>query len=321
MKLAHPDHFNPPAPDSPPPSDNPPPDSLPRDDSDDRDFDDDAKGDDHSQKKRERSQQSRGNSSQSERKRGGHGCRSGNQSGGRVMTRQLSTGFSVIIGEVYRSEFEFQDLLGEGRSGMVFRTHWRGDTVAVKICDLYHHPDYEEEVLTEVAVYNTLKDLQGHCIPQLKLAGYDGGIFVIATEIAGPPLKVDKLNHWERLEVVDKLSLIHAYGILHNDIRPDNILIRRYDDGIKVCFIGFAMSKRTSGKSELKNEIIKLLGLLQPEKQKGRKTRSATKARQSKVATPAKTTKTTGKRNAQEEFEQKQAANRGGCSLAVAAAE
>src|SRR5207247_1067922 len=99
-------------------------------------------------------------------------------------------------------------------------------------------------------------------IPQFKFAGYDGGIFVIATEIAGSPLEVDKLSLQERLEVVDKLSLIHTYGILHNDIRPNNILVKRYDDEIKVCFIDFALSRRTSNKSELQKEITKLARLL-----------------------------------------------------------
>ncbi|RUS12445.1 LOW QUALITY PROTEIN: hypothetical protein BC937DRAFT_87885, partial [Endogone sp. FLAS-F59071] len=96
-------------------------------------------------------------------------------------------------------------------------------------------------MLTEVAVYDALKVLQGLCIPHFKLAGYYGGIFVIRL-----PLEVGKLSHRDRLEIVDKLSLIHTYGILHNDIRLDNILIRRYDDRIKVYFIDFAMSKRTS---------------------------------------------------------------------------
>ena len=73
----------------------------------------------------------------------------------------------------------FRDILGEERSGTVFQADWRGQTVAVKICDLHKQPQNEEEVLTEVAVYNTLKTLQGHCIPQLKIAGYDGGFFVV----------------------------------------------------------------------------------------------------------------------------------------------
>ena len=55
---------------------------------------------------------------------------------------------------------------------------------------------------------------------------------------------------------------LDTYGILHNDIRPENIIKHRYDNGIKVCFIDFAMSKRTSNKRELQNEIIKLEELL-----------------------------------------------------------
>jgi len=262
MGLARHGHTNPPAPPSPAPL---PPDDPPDDydDSDDSDYD--PKGGDHSRSNRKRSKQGDDDFSQSKMKKKNRGSRSGGPIGGRVITRRLSTGFSVTIGEAYLPEFECQDLLGEGRTGRVFRAGWRGEIVAVKICDLYQHPDYEEEVLTEVAAYDALKALQGLCIPHFKLAGYDGGIFVIATEIAGSPLEVDKLNHQELLEVVDKLSLIHTYGILHNDIRPDNILIRRHDDGIKVCFIDFAMSKRTGSKLELKNEIIKLeklLGLL-----------------------------------------------------------
>ncbi|KAF9090293.1 hypothetical protein BGX27_002296 [Mortierella sp. AM989] len=258
MRLARQDHVNEPASPSPPPG--PPPDSPPHDD-DSGDGDYDPEDGDHFQNKRKRFKCRDGDFSQNKRKRGDRSSGSGNQ-GSRVMTRRLSTGFSVTIGEVYRSEFEFQDLLGEGRSGKVFQTRWRGETVALKICDLYQHPEYEEEVLTEVAVYDTLKPLQGLCIPHFKLAGYDGGIFVIGTEIAGSPLAVDELSYHDLLEIVDKLSLIHTFGILHNDIRPDNILIRRCDDGIKVCFIDFALSKRSSDKSELINEIVKLEKLL-----------------------------------------------------------
>ena len=74
--------------------------------------------------------------------------------------------------------FKFGDILGEGRSGRVFQAVWRGQTVAVRICDLYQKPQYEEEVLTKAAVYNTLKSLQGYCVPRLRVAGYDGSMEV-----------------------------------------------------------------------------------------------------------------------------------------------
>jgi len=80
-------------------------------------------------------------------------------------------------------------------------------TVAIKIVDLSQHPEHEDEILTEVVTYNTLKELQGNCIPKLKVAGFDDMLFVIAMQLVGSPLEVEKTNHSERLTIVDKLSL------------------------------------------------------------------------------------------------------------------
>ncbi|KAI7827406.1 hypothetical protein BC939DRAFT_445122 [Gamsiella multidivaricata] len=117
-------------------------------------------------------------------------------------------------------------------------------------------------MLTEVAAYKALEGLQGDSIPRFKIGGYYGGMFSIVTEVAGSPLEVGKLSQEERWKIVDKLSLIHMHGVLHNDIRPENILVRHDDNGIQVRFIDFAWSKRTSDQRELKKEIIKLKMLL-----------------------------------------------------------
>ncbi|KAI9241659.1 MAG: hypothetical protein BYD32DRAFT_405221 [Podila humilis] len=179
--------------------------------------------------------------------------------------RQLSSGFTVAVGKLSLQEFEIQELLGEGRTGRVFRAMWQGEPVALKVCDLYKNPEYEDEILTEVAAYKALEALQGVCIPRFKTAGYDGGIFAIAMEIAGSPMEVDKLSYQERLKIVDSLSLIHQHGILHNDIRLYNVLVCRYNNEFQVCFIDFARSRRTCDELELKNEMVKLKYLLRME--------------------------------------------------------
>ncbi|KAH7885486.1 hypothetical protein F5I97DRAFT_1885976, partial [Phlebopus sp. FC_14] len=108
--------------------------------------------------------------------------------------------------------FKVLDVLGSGRSGTVFKANLHGETVALKICDLWQHPEYKKELLHEVEVYHALEDLQGDCIPRLKGAGYTaGGLFAIATDIVGRPLKAS----------------VHRRGFVHNDIRKDNILIKR----------------------------------------------------------------------------------------------
>ncbi|KAG0319570.1 hypothetical protein BGZ99_005013 [Dissophora globulifera] len=187
--------------------------------------------------------------------------------GASQMTR-LRRKFAKANGVVRLDEFKLQEVLGEGRSGRVFQAQWRGELVALKVCDLWQNPEYEVEMLAEVATYKTLAPLQGDCIPRFKIGGYDGGIFAIVTEIVGSPLEVDELSQEERWKVVDKLSLIHTYGILHNDIRLDNILVRRDSNGVQVQFIDFAWSKPASNRRDLRKETSKLkmlLGLLASE--------------------------------------------------------
>jgi serine/threonine protein kinase len=133
--------------------------------------------------------------------------------------------------------------------------------VALKVCDLYKSPELEDEILSEVAAYKVLESLQGLCIPKFKGAGYDGGLFSIAMEIAGLPMEVNKLNNQERLKIIHSLQLIHQHGIIHNDIRVSNILVC-HDSSFQVSFINFAQSRRTSDKLELRNGMVKLESLL-----------------------------------------------------------
>ena len=98
----------------------------------------------------------------------------------------------------------------------MFEAIFRGERVALKLCDLWQHLEYQEEMFTEVCTYLALKDLQGVMIPQLKGAGYTpGGLFVLATQIAGSPIEVQKLSDQERGQVLRILSEIHGRGICH----------------------------------------------------------------------------------------------------------
>ena len=142
--------------------------------------------------------------------------------------------------------FSTLSVLGTGRSGTVFKAILHGEMVALKICDLWQHPHYKKELLNEVKVYHALKDLQGYCIPRFKGAGYTaGGLWATATDIVGSPLKdVKSLSDQERLVIQTALSSIHRHGFVHNDIRKDNILIKRDGSQFSASFIDFAFSKQ-----------------------------------------------------------------------------
>jgi serine/threonine protein kinase len=161
--------------------------------------------------------------------------------------------------------FRVLDTLGTGRSGAVFKASLHGELVALKVCDLWQHPDYKEELLNEVEVYHALTDLQGQCIPRLKGAGYTaGGLFVIATEIVGRRLEdAERLTDMECRVIQRALSRVHDHGFAHNDIRKENILIKRNGRQFHAFLIDFAFSKRGSPcdfeqERELLAELLRL---------------------------------------------------------------
>jgi tRNA A-37 threonylcarbamoyl transferase component Bud32 len=157
-----------------------------------------------------------------------------------------------------RSSFDVLGLLGYGRSGTVLEAHLYGEKVALKICDLWQDPDLEDELQNEANIYCALEDLQGDCIPILKGAGCtDGGMFLIATEIAGEPIEPQSLTAEERQKIRKALKSIHHHGYVHNDIRKENILIRREGDRSSICFIDFAYSAKGT-QEDFRKEMVQL---------------------------------------------------------------
>ena len=79
----------------------------------------------------------------------------------------------------------------------------RRERVTLKLCDLWQHPELEEEILTEVTGYMALEQLQGHTIPKFKGTGYTaGGLFAITIEMMCSSTEVDDLKrHGDKVVV------------------------------------------------------------------------------------------------------------------------
>jgi tRNA A-37 threonylcarbamoyl transferase component Bud32 len=121
-------------------------------------------------------------------------------------------------------------------------------SVALKFLDLWQHPALGHELINEIKVYRTLKQLQGKCIPRFEKAGYvPGGLLIIATEIVGAPLEdVASVSKEECLAIERVLASIHSYGYIHGDVRKDNILVKRSGEHFNAFFIDFAFARRGS---------------------------------------------------------------------------
>ena len=163
------------------------------------------------------------------------------------------------------ADFKFKSILGEGRSGKTLLCTFRGDTIALKSVDLSKAPPYVlEEMQKEVEIYKDLADIQGKYIPKLICYGYYGGgmSFVIGLTIVGTMLSGQKITKRQRSRAIKGLEAIHKHGILHNDIREENILI---NDNGDIYLIDFGMASRAGTKKKRKlfdEEQIKLSQLL-----------------------------------------------------------
>ena len=86
--------------------------------------------------------------------------------------------------------------------------------------------------------------------------------FVIGLTIVGTMLSDHKITKRQRSRAIKGLEAIHKHGILHNDIREENILIN--DNGV-IFLIDFGIASRADTKKKRKlfeEEQLKLSQLL-----------------------------------------------------------
>ncbi|MGK2934397.1 MAG: protein kinase domain-containing protein, partial [Gemmatimonadaceae bacterium] len=139
---------------------------------------------------------------------------------------------TTALADRYRIERE----LGQGGMATVYLAHdLRHDRqVAVKVL----HPDLAaalgaERFLTEIKTTARLQ--HPHILPLLDSGAADGLLFYVMPYVSGETLRA-RLERERQLpledvlqiarEVADALGAAHAVGIIHRDIKPDNILLQ-----------------------------------------------------------------------------------------------
>eukprot|EP00878_Enallax_costatus_P018660 GHUV01019654.1.p1 GENE.GHUV01019654.1~~GHUV01019654.1.p1 ORF type:complete len:336 (+),score=92.41 GHUV01019654.1:396-1403(+) len=135
--------------------------------------------------------------------------------------------------------------LGRGEFGYVAVASFYGLEAAIKALDLSKKGHMLARLQHEVHIYGVLEPLQGDCIPKLLGHGlwhHDNAYFVATSVVHGghpdssssiscPPQAIKAAE--------ETLTRIHSCGVLHGDIRANNMLMDKDDVGTyKVGMLG-----------------------------------------------------------------------------------
>ena len=155
-------------------------------------------------------------------------------------------------------DFKLDTILGEGRS-KVYLDYYESSRIALKVGDIAKNEDMLPELLNEVSVYEQLSGLQGNGIPRFICHGvFEEVLYCVGVSICGTV--ANGFTEQQKQKLLETLKSIHEAGILHNDIRKENILI---DESGNPYIIDFDFSTRNCCPVAQIEEMNMLLSLVE----------------------------------------------------------
>ncbi len=155
------------------------------------------------------------------------------------------------------NRYDVVEIVGSGASAVTWRGHDRRleRQVAIKILrrdgeqDAAYVQRFEREARTSASVSS------GHVVSIYDVGQQDGWLYLVMQFVDGEdlkhliarrgPLPVDEAREITR-QILDGLAAIHRAGILHRDIKPQNVLVDR-NGVVRVADFGIAQTEADTG--------------------------------------------------------------------------
>ena len=184
-----------------------------------------------------------------------------------------------MVGELIAGRYELEKLVGSGGMSNVFRAHDRllERTVALKILheQFTRDDDYVERFRREARAVAQLA--HPNIVTVIDRGEQDGRQFIVFEYVDGPNLK--ELTRNGPLEVPDAigltlqvaraLSFAHDRGLVHRDVKPQNVLLNE-DGQAKVTDFGIARSLDVQGVTQT-GTVLGTSDYIAPEQARGQK--------------------------------------------------
>ncbi|KAJ7481466.1 kinase-like domain-containing protein [Mycena latifolia] len=127
--------------------------------------------------------------------------------------------------------FVFEQQLDQGIVGPVFAGRVAGDETAPVVAKVALYEAETRMLLHEATIYRQLQHLQGRAIPHVFGVFACRAFTVLVLAHRGARIaQMSELSNSQRLSLYEVLKLVHRWGVVHGDLRADNIVVA--DDGV-----------------------------------------------------------------------------------------
>jgi|GEM_PF-3258316 len=156
------------------------------------------------------------------------------------------------VGDLLADKYRVLRVVADGGMGVVFEAHHEllGKSVALKfpLPELAHLPSVTERFLAEARLCARIEN--EHVVRVLDVSKVDGLPYIVMELVTGQSLASEMGQPWApakaaayAVQMLEGLEAVHALGIVHRDVKPENVLVVVTPRGPSLKLIDFGIAK------------------------------------------------------------------------------